>query len=165
MLPTVDGSSVQNASSASSPYEQNHAAVSLLSFSRVIAACPSLFLSNVRSIFSKMDELRLSVSCLKCDVVFITESWLNSDIADGLLYMNHFDLFRCDRTLRKGGGVCIFGPNRITSQRYWCLRHLCLLLSRFVSFAFSARLFSLFVLAFMYLLVCARIFMWTSLIF
>lgn len=111
MLPTVDGSSVQNVSSASSPCDRHHAAVSPRSFSHVIARCPALFLSNVRSIFSKMDELRLSVSCLQSDIVFITESWLNSDIADDLLYMNHFDLFRCDRVVRKGGGVCIWAKS------------------------------------------------------
>ena len=55
-----------------------------------------------------MDELRLSVDVLHADVAIITESWLKEEICDDLVYMTNFELFRCDRRLRRGGGVCIW---------------------------------------------------------
>ena len=55
-----------------------------------------------------MDELRLSVSTLHVDVVIITETWLHEDIDNGLLHIANFDLLRCDRVSRKGGGVCMW---------------------------------------------------------
>lgn len=71
-------------------------------------SCPSVFLTNARSILPKLDELRLCVSSLKADIVFVTESWLTDDVADDLLSLNSMDIFRCDRILRRGGGVCVW---------------------------------------------------------
>ena len=81
--------------------------------------CPSIFLTNARSILPKLDELRLSVTALDVQVVIVTESWLCSDVNDDLLRVANFELFRCDRQLRRGGGVCIwsntlFRPRRIS---------------------------------------------------
>ena len=42
------------------------------------------------------------------DLIAITESWLHKDIEDSLLHINGFNLFRKDRTTRRGGGVCVF---------------------------------------------------------
>lgn len=74
-------------------------------------------MSNVRSVFPKIDELRLSISCLNVDIIVITESWLNDNISDDLLHMNDFDLFRYDRIKRKGGGVCIWAKSLFQSKR------------------------------------------------
>ena len=64
-----------------------------------------------------MDELRLSVSFLRVDVIIITESWLHDDILDNLLQLNDFDFFRDDRKLRKGGGVCIWTKPKFNAKR------------------------------------------------
>jgi len=41
-------------------------------------------------------------------MVVITETWLNSNIPDGLLDPSHrYHIFRCDRNIRRGGGVCV----------------------------------------------------------
>ena len=70
--------------------------------------CPSLFVTNARSILPKIDELRLSVSTLRADVTIVTESWLHDKIEDDLLFLPNFNIFRCDRQLRRGGGVCVW---------------------------------------------------------
>ena len=67
---------------------------------------PSIFLSNVRSVFHKFDELFAVVQNLKPCIVSITESWLNPLIPSSILDLPGYCIFRCDRTLRKGGGVC-----------------------------------------------------------
>lgn len=78
------------------------------SLSSAAPVCPSIYLTNARSIFPKMDDLRASISIYGADVVIITESWLNDDVSDNLLFLNDFELFRFDRKCRKGGGVCIW---------------------------------------------------------
>ena len=59
-----------------------------------------------------MDELRLSVTALDAHVIIVTESWLSSDIDDDLLGIANFEIFRCDRNVRKGGGVCVWSDSR-----------------------------------------------------
>ena len=38
----------------------------------------------------------------------ITESWLHSNISDDIISITGYNLFRCDRTNRIGGGVCAY---------------------------------------------------------
>ena len=71
-------------------------------------SCPSIFLTNTRSILPKLDELRLCVTSMQADIVIVTESWLSNDVTDDLLSLNNMDIFRCDRILRRGGGVCVW---------------------------------------------------------
>ena len=74
---------------------------------------PSILLSNVRSLFTKFDELCVLVSQKRADVVAVTESWLNESIVTSLLDIPGFTLFRTDRTLRKGGGTCLWVRNSL----------------------------------------------------
>ena len=55
-----------------------------------------------------MDELRVTANALNADVIVITESWLHDGISNDLLQLNLYEIFRCDRRNRKGGGVCIW---------------------------------------------------------
>ena len=48
----------------------------------------------------------MCVSSMNPDIVIVTESWLTDDVSDNLLSVNKMDIFRCDRRLRRGGGVC-----------------------------------------------------------
>ncbi|XP_077423406.1 macrophage mannose receptor 1-like [Vanacampus margaritifer] len=79
-------------------------------------ALPSLLLGNVRSLKSKLDELRsLTSACREhrdaCAMVF-TETWFHSDIPDSLCEVEGFSLIRADRTepsgKSRGGGVCTY---------------------------------------------------------
>ncbi|KAK0133035.1 hypothetical protein N1851_031594 [Merluccius polli] len=77
---------------------------------------PSLLLSNVRSLRSKMEELRVnSKICFEyreSSVMVFTETWLHQDIPDSLIRLDGFSLIRADRTelsgKSRGGGVCLF---------------------------------------------------------
>ena len=64
---------------------------------------------NARSIVNKLPELYSLLYNDKCHCVAITETWLNSNIPDGLLDPEgKYHIFRCDRNERRGGGVCAF---------------------------------------------------------
>ncbi|KAK3534944.1 hypothetical protein QTP70_002030 [Hemibagrus guttatus] len=84
---------------------------------------PGIFLSNVRSLCNKMDELTLQMnknrdfptSCVLC----FTEMWLCDAIPDSALQLGGFNLYRADRHTElsgktKGGGICFYTNNS------WC---------------------------------------------
>ncbi|KAK3537150.1 hypothetical protein QTP70_002600 [Hemibagrus guttatus] len=84
---------------------------------------PGIFLSNVRSLCNKMDELTLQMnknrdfptSCVLC----FTETWLCDAIPDSALQLGGFNLYRADRHTElsgktKGGGICFYTNNS------WC---------------------------------------------
>jgi len=67
------------------------------------------------SIANKFGELHYIPYELDCDFVFITESWLNPDICDGLLDpQSDYTILRHDRIGARGGDVCILIKNRYT---------------------------------------------------
>jgi len=55
-----------------------------------------------------MDDLRNTVINLKPDIVACTETWFNNDLLDDYINVNGYDIFRCDRLNRMGGGVCVW---------------------------------------------------------
>ena len=69
---------------------------------------PSFLLSNVRSLFSKVDELTATVDVFSTDVAVLTESWLHDGYDDHLINIPGFNLFRRDRLHGRGGGVCAY---------------------------------------------------------
>ena len=71
-----------------------------------MCAPPSIFLFNARSVLPKLDDLCVSISAFKPDIVFVTETWLTDDIDDVVLAIPRFGLLRSDRLNRRGGGVC-----------------------------------------------------------
>ena len=46
---------------------------------------PKFFLSNVRSMVNKIDEIQGVISTNKCDILALTESWLTSKVSDDLI--------------------------------------------------------------------------------
>ena len=72
---------------------------------------------NARSLFPKLDELRALLATSAVDLVAITESWLRSDIDDSLLSISAFNLFRKDRGVGRGGGICVYLSNTIPCKR------------------------------------------------
>ena len=66
-------------------------------------------LLNARSICNKLPELHNVIYNENISVLMVTETWLNCNIPNGLLDPEgKFNIFRYDRALKGGGGVCIF---------------------------------------------------------
>ena len=53
----------------------------------------------------------------------VPESWLNSDIEDGLVSINGYNIFRKDRPSRRGGGICVYLPHGTYAKRRLDLEH------------------------------------------
>jgi len=62
---------------------------------------------NARSLFPKLDHLKVECETLNPHIICITESWLDKDIADNELAISGFKLLRLDRN-RHGGGVAVY---------------------------------------------------------
>ena len=62
---------------------------------------------NARSLYPKLDQLKVECLVHNPHVVCITETWLDSTITDSELYIPEFDIVRLDRN-RHGGGVIIY---------------------------------------------------------
>lgn len=71
---------------------------------------------------SKIDEFRVIINSSKPDIIFISETWLNSAIADSLINIAGYLLYRQDRTNKSGGGVCIYIKQIIQGYRAECAR-------------------------------------------
>ena len=84
---------------------------------------PSFCCINARSLLPKIDELTLFLSCRQPSVVAVTESWLNSDIEDGLVSINGYNIFRKNRPSRRGGGICVYLPHGTYAKRRLDLEH------------------------------------------
>ena len=66
---------------------------------------------NVRSFLRKKDELYLTFKTY--DILCFSETWLNQNIPDGMLFWPGFTLWRLDRnscpqTIKKGGGLLVY---------------------------------------------------------
>ena len=68
---------------------------------------PTLLVSNVRSLFQKIDELQ-SIAEINVDIICITESWLTPSCPDSTISLTNFIHFRNDRLFSRGGGVCVY---------------------------------------------------------
>ncbi|MCP4476079.1 MAG: hypothetical protein GY821_16275 [Gammaproteobacteria bacterium] len=64
---------------------------------------------NARSLCNKIGSLRGLLATLEFDVVLVVETWLTSAILDShLLAFHPYNVIRCDRNVRRGGGVAVF---------------------------------------------------------
>ena len=74
---------------------------------------------NAQSIKNKRAEFCNLVESTQPDVIVCTETWLNSDIANGEIFSQDiakkFNVFRRDREHTKGGGVFI------AVSSVWCV--------------------------------------------
>lgn len=73
---------------------------------------------NTQSLLPKIDELQLLVEDKLPDFLCITESWLSSQIPNGLVDIEDYVLCRLDReSQRRGGGlVCYFKKRLLRTQ-------------------------------------------------
>ena len=66
-------------------------------------------LFNARSVCNKIPDLHTLLFAETYEFIFITETWMNIDIPDSMLILNSdYNIFRCDRLNKKGGGVLTF---------------------------------------------------------
>ena len=69
---------------------------------------------NVRSLYNKIDSIRLEVENIKPDILNINETWLHDNIDDGFVSIKDYTLIRSDRetieagVVKKGGGLCTY---------------------------------------------------------
>lgn len=78
---------------------------------------------NIRSIQKNTVPLKFTIKCLNCDVVVITESWLDDTIHLAPILgdlRQDFCYARCDRLHKRGGGVVILLRNSIMFEKIWC---------------------------------------------
>ncbi len=73
----------------------------------------SLFLSNVRSLLSKIDDLKPTWKSNGISLAFITETWFNENIDDAAVNIENYSVLRCDRNNKVGGEVCTFIKSHI----------------------------------------------------
>ena len=93
--------------------------------------CLSCIYVNAHSIIKKVDSLQTVIWAIQPDIIGITESWANSDIADAELMVQGYDLFRKDRPVNsRGGGVLLYvnsifhaieyHPRTAFPEHIWC---------------------------------------------
>ena len=69
----------------------------------------SCCLFNARSVVNKVPELHHILYCENYDMLFITETWLTTEVSSGLLDpQSHYHIIRKDRSGNIGGGVAAF---------------------------------------------------------
>ena len=70
---------------------------------------PSIFLSNIRSLVSKIEDLEIVVSQNNAVIVCITETWLTESIPNSPVDIKNYSVVRKDRKPdKRGGGVCAY---------------------------------------------------------
>ena len=71
---------------------------------------PTIFVLNPTSLAKAhaFDQLRCDIESLAVDIAVICESWLKPKHSSDLFTIPDFQLFRCDRIGRVGGGVCVW---------------------------------------------------------
>ena len=73
---------------------------------------PSLLLLNAQKLCTldgvKMEELRLTATEKKVDIVAVTETWWSEKICTESMGIRNYTCVRTDRVNRDGGGVCVY---------------------------------------------------------
>jgi len=79
-----------------------------------------VFYQNVRGLRTKLIYFRNSVLTLDCDLLFLSETWLNINYSDDELGLVNYNIFRADREYShevRGGGVLL-----AINIKYNCIR-------------------------------------------
>ena len=86
--------------------------LSFLSFS-VMHEHLDIVTVNAQSLLAHFDEFLYYFSCNKFHIICVTESWLTPSIGSSLVNVPEYNLFRSDRTCRRGGGVACYVAENI----------------------------------------------------
>ena len=83
-----------------------------------MSVVPACVLFNARSLRNKLSELHLMLYHDNPSLVFVTESWLDSSITDGMIDpQGLYCVYRHDRSFRVGGGVLALVSRRFQSYQ------------------------------------------------
>ena len=76
----------------------------------------SVYYANCRSIHNKINDLKALISSNNPDIICLTETWTNTSSKHLLAEIDipGYNLHKCDRTDKRGGGVAIYIRNSIT---------------------------------------------------
>ena len=76
---------------------------------------------TVNSKVNKLADLQTLVSLTDCDILCITETWLNDRVANAEILPDSFNIFRRDRNNGKtGGGILLAVKRNITANVITC---------------------------------------------
>ena len=76
---------------------------------------------NVRSLMKKIDQIRLTVSGSKLDVITMSETWLNSSLGSRLVGLDDYVMYRQDRDCKiagkkRGGGLLTYIHSKYANE-------------------------------------------------
>ena len=63
---------------------------------------------NIRSLYPKLDSIRLLLRDQPFDIFTISETWLNPTITDQELFIPGYTILRQDRSRKLGGGIAVY---------------------------------------------------------
>lgn len=72
---------------------------------------------NARSVNKNLDEIKEIVKGTDFDVICISESWLNRKTPNHRFEIDGFNIFRNDRTSKRGGGVCCYVRDHYVAKK------------------------------------------------
>ena len=78
---------------------------------------------NVRSIKNRnhLIQVRELMKDRNCDILALSESWLNSTVTNAEVEIEGFKLTRLDRLGKTGGGVCVYSKSSVKVK---CLKNI-----------------------------------------
>ena len=82
---------------------------------------PIIFLSDLRSLVLKIDEIRLLVSQINPDLILLMETWMRDTIGINQIAIHNYNILRRDPIADSHGDVCLYKVNTIKFNR---LNHL-----------------------------------------
>ena len=77
----------------------------------------SVYYQNVRGLNTKIANFFNGVCSSEFDVVVLTETWLRESVLDREIFPESYEVYRCDRVGRRGGGVLMAVSSRVGMSR------------------------------------------------
>ena len=78
---------------------------------------PSVLLLNARSLQNKFDDMSVVADINNADLIAITETWFNENTPLQLFSLSNYNLFFKSRKDRVGGGVALYGKQRLNCKQ------------------------------------------------
>ncbi|XP_059223077.1 uncharacterized protein LOC131996900 [Stomoxys calcitrans] len=69
-----------------------------------------------RSNSTKLEEIRSLFEDKIFQVIGVSETWLNASISDAAVHIDGYRVYRSDRLVQRGGGVCVYVNNALKSR-------------------------------------------------
>ena len=76
----------------------------------------SVYYQNVRGLNTKISDFYTNVHLENYDIILLTETWLTASTTSSMLFPAHYNVFRCDRQGKRGGGVLIAVNSKLNAK-------------------------------------------------